>query len=243
MLTRLVDLGGGVLRAVFAGILFLRHPRPIHSRGQVLEGEITWLPGAEASGIRWVDDPPLAPVPVVARLSRSVGLPGALPDVIGLAMRVDTGGRPVDIELASTGPGVPGRFLLSVHRSASRAWFGTLFPYRSPRGPVLISARTVSRGTLPVGGDALDAVLARVTWRLRLYHATPTGKWHAFAEVSLRLRPQQDDESLRFDSVRNALPGAGTYGWVRSLRQPSYRFVQGIDDDGRGDRISATGPE
>lgn len=223
-----------MLRALFAGLLLLRRPRPIHVRGRVLEGHITWLPGAEPSGIAWVDDAPSAPVAVVARLSRSVGLPWLLPDVIGLALRIHAGDGPADIELASTGRGVPGRFALAVHRSASRAWFGTLFPYRSPGGPVLIGARQVSDGILPARGDMLDAVLTRVGWRLRLYHATPTGLWHPFADVSLRMRAGQDDagqddEALRFDSVRNALPGAGTYAWVRSLRQPSYRLVQGTD--------------
>ena len=28
------------------------------------------------------------------------------------------------------------------------------------------------------------------------------------------------------DAVRNALPGAGTYDWVRAVRQPTYRMVQ-----------------
>ncbi len=228
-----------MLRALFAGLLLLRRPRPIHVRGRVLEGHITWLPGAEPSGIAWVDEAPSVPVAVVARLSRSVGLPWLLPDVIGLALRIDAGDLPADIELASTGRGVPGRFMLAVQRSASRAWFGTLFPYRSSRGPVLLSARQTSDGTLPARGDALDAVLTRAGWGLRLYHATPTGLWHPFADVSLRMRAgaddaanhgtSQDDAGLRFDSVRNALPGAGTYPWVRSLRQPSYRLVQGTD--------------
>lgn len=236
MLTPFAHLVGRALRALFAGLLLLRRPRPIHVRGRVLKGHITWLPGAEPSGIAWVDDAPPAPVAVVARLSRSVGLPWVLADVIGLAMRIDDGGRSADVELASTGRGVPGRFLLSVHRSASRAWFGTLFPYRTSRGPVLLGARQVSAGTLPARDDLLDAVLTRVGWRLRLYHATPTGLWHPFADVSLRMRAGEDDAAhdggarddagLRFDSVRNALPGAGTYPWVRALRQPSYHLVQ-----------------
>src|SRR5918994_1530860 len=110
-------VAGEVLRLAFRMILLLRRPRPIHSRGRVLRGELTWLDGAVRSGLRWIDEPPDGPLPVVARLSRSVGLPSALPDVIGLALRVDAGGRPADIELASTGLGIPSRFLLTVHRS------------------------------------------------------------------------------------------------------------------------------
>lgn len=223
-----------MLKVLFAGILLLRRPRPIHVRGRVLEGHVTWLPGAKRSGIAWVDDASPTPVPVVARLSRSIGLPSGWPDVLGLALRMDIDDRPIDIELASTGRGVPGRFALTAHGPVSRAWFGTLFPYRSSCGPVLIGARQVSKRTLPTRDEHLDAVLVGDGWRIRLYHATPMGLWHPYAEVSLRMRVNQprfgqDSAGPRFDSVRNALPGAGTYGWVRALRQPSYRMVQGTD--------------
>ena len=226
MLARIADLLGLLLRAVFRLILLVRRPRPIHTRGHVLDGEITWMPGAALSGIPWIDEPPATPVPVVARLSRGVGLPAPLPDLIGLAMRIVVDGRPADVELASTGIGVPGRFLLVPHRFPFRAWFGSLLPYRSERGPVLLAARAVGGGSFPSGGDALDAALARAGCRLRMYHATPAGKWHPFAEVSLRLSASQDDRGLRFDSFRHTIPGAGTYAWARSLRQPSYRLAQ-----------------
>lgn len=194
----------------------------------MLVGEITWLRPSVPSGIHWIDEPPDRPLPVTARLSRSVGLPAVLPDVIGLAMRVDAGGRPADIELASTGLGVPSRFMLLPHRSPSRARFGTLFPYRSRLGPRLICARPLPRPhPLPAGGAALDSALAADAWRLRLYHASPTGKWHPFADLALRPGADQADEHLRFDSVRRPLPGADNYAWVRAARQPSYRAVQG----------------
>ena len=218
-------VAGDALRLVFRAILLLRRPRPIHSRGRVLRGELTWLEGALPSGIRWIDEPPDGSLPVVARLSRSVGLPAALPDVIGLALRVDAGGRPADIELASTGLGIPSRFLLTLHRSPSRARFGTLLPYRSPRGAVLVCALPDRGEALPAGGDALDDALAR-GWRLRVCHATATGRWHPFAVLSLRLSDEQDDAGMRFDAVRHPLPGAETYAWARALREPSYDLVQ-----------------
>jgi hypothetical protein len=227
MLNRASLVVGEALRALFRAILVLRRPRPIHSRGRVLAGEVSWIPGAAPSGIRWIDEPPDHPLPVVARLSRSIGLPPVFPDIIGLALRLDAGGRPVDLELASTGLGVPSRFLLLPHRSPSHARYSTLLPYWSPGGPVLVCARPVSPGEpLPAGGAALERALAIGAWHLRLYHATPTGKWHAFADLSLRLSENQDDADLRFDSVRHGLPGADTYPWVRALRQPSYRLVQ-----------------
>ena len=233
MLTTVFGLIGNVLRRIFEAILLVRRPRPIHSRGIVLRGELTWRRGSAPSGIEWVDRPPLGSLPVTARLSRSIGLPASLPDIIGLALRMETGGRTVDLELASTGLGVPSRFMLLPYRSPSRARFGTLLPYRSPVGPVLICARPVSSGVLPADGAALADALARRPWTLRLYHAGPTGQWHAFADVTLGTAVDQADGHLRFDAVRHPLPGASTYPWVHALRQPSYERVQ-LADDRRG---------
>ncbi|WP_133545999.1 hypothetical protein [Microbacterium sp. BK668] len=226
MLTRIAQFAGWMLRAAFAAILLLRRPRPIHSRGRVLEGWITWLPNAAPSGIAWIDTVPPAPQPVVARLSRSVGLPDGFPDILGLALRFDADGRPADLELSSSSLGIPSRFLLLPQRSPARARLGTLLPYRGTQGPVLVCARTLAPGALPAGGPALDEELETSGWRLRLHHATTTGKWHPFADVELRLAPDQDDTELRFDAARHPLPGSEQYAWIRALRDPSYGLVQ-----------------
>lgn len=222
----LARVTGLALRGFFGAALRLRRPRPIHARGRVLSGVVEWMPGASPSGVGWVDEAPLAPVRVVARLSRSLGLPPLLPDVIGLALRIEGEHGPADIELATTGVGFPSRFMLVPHRSASSGTFGTLFPYRGARGPVLLCARTVPPRTLPVGGPELDDALLRAPWRLRLYHATPAGKWQPFATLTLRLDGDQNDTELRFDAVHRPIPGAETYPWVRAVRQPTYSRVQ-----------------
>ncbi|BAJ75174.1 1-deoxy-D-xylulose 5-phosphate reductoisomerase [Microbacterium testaceum StLB037] len=80
---------GSLLASGFSLLQRLRPPRPIHSRGVVLRGEMRWIPDAAPAGVSFVDDAPPGPVPVVARVSRSVGLPAPLPDIIGLALRID----------------------------------------------------------------------------------------------------------------------------------------------------------
>lgn len=221
-------IGGAILRQVFRAILLVRRPRPIHSRGLILRGHITWLDSPVRSGIGWVDERPASALPVVARVSRSVGLPSPLPDIYGLALRFEANGQPADIELASTGLGPLTRFALLPHRSPARARFGTLLPYRSARGPRLLAARTVAPAFLPPSG--LEDALTGQDWRLRLYVASTRGAWHPFAELSLRAQGENDDPGLRFDAVRHPLPGAKTYPWVRALRQPSYRLAQGTAD-------------
>lgn len=225
---------GSALRLLFRGIHLLRRPRPIHTRGTTLVGHVQWIrptrPEAadRASGIAWIDEPPSdRRTPVIARLSRSLGLPAPLPDIIGLAVRVETDAGEADIEFASTGVSVPLRFALLPHRRPSRAQFGIVLPYRGDRGPVLLRARTLGP-PLPSGGAELDRALEANPWRLGLFHATPLGRWHPFAVLTLRLAPDQTD-TRRFDAGRRPLPGADSYAWVRAVRQPSYDLVQRDD--------------
>lgn len=219
-------VAGRILAAVFALIAVVRKPRPIHSRGIMLDGEITRLAVRPTSGISSIDDAGAAPLAVTARVSRSVGLPSPLPDVIGLAMRFEHDGGTADIEFASTGLGVPWRFLLRPHFSPSHARLSIVLPYRGRRGPVLLCARTLTPGDLPPGGPPLAAALGEAPWRLRLYHARPTGKWHPFADLALRRPVAGMPADMRFDAGRHPLPGADTYEWVRAVRQPSYDAVQ-----------------
>lgn len=219
-------LAGAALEFVFGVLLLARRPRPIHPKGVVLDGSLRWIGRTQASGMRWIDEPPSAFVDVTARLSRGAGLPEPLPDIIGLALRLDGETGVADLELASTGFGVPSRFWLVPQRSPSRARLSTLLPYRGDRGPVLIAARTLAPDDLPTGLGELAGALERAPWRLRLYWATPLGAWHAFAELELHRPPGPFDRLLRFDAVRHPLPGTGHYRWVEALRQPSYELVQ-----------------
>ncbi|MBT2484332.1 MULTISPECIES: hypothetical protein [unclassified Microbacterium] len=219
-------LGGWLLRGGIAVLLLLRRPRPIHSRGAVFEGEMTALRRGATSGIGWIDDPPDGPVTIVARVSRSVGLPSLLPDVYGIGIRWEHDGAPVDLQLSSTGIGFPGRYLLMPRLTLSRAVLSSVLPYRTARGPVLLCARTVPARRLPGDLAALRQSVDEKPWTLRLYFASPRGKWHPFADARLSRSRPDDDPDLRFDIDTNPLPGAATYPWVRALRQPSYRLSQ-----------------
>jgi hypothetical protein len=207
------DIAGRLLAAAFAAIRVVRRPRPIHPNGAVYLGLVNWVnPGGQSSGVSWIDSPPgSGRQAVVVRVSRSVGLPSLLPDVIGLAFRFTTEHGAADLELASSWLGLPGRFLLRPSRSLNGA-FGSLMPYRGDVGPVLVSARTSHRD------DEM--------WKIDLYHATPLSRWRRFAVVSLRPDRLPDSSDLRFDAIVNPLPGTGTYAWTRRLRQRSYRVAR-----------------
>jgi hypothetical protein len=219
-------LVGGILAGAFDGLRALRRPRPIHSQGIALRGSLRWLTDRAPAGLDLIDHPHTSELPLTARVSRSIGVPAPLPDVIGLAVRFETTTGPADVLLASTGFGVPSRFWLAAHRSPSRARLTTLMPLKTDNGPLLLAARTFEPENLPTEPGALASALEQTSWRLKLYHAHPLGSWHPFAVLELWREPGAVDTVERYDPVRHPLPGTSTYGWERRLREPSYLRVQ-----------------
>ncbi|MFU8947808.1 hypothetical protein ACLRGF_13880 [Mycetocola zhadangensis] len=217
---------GGALAGLFDTLRALRSPRPIHPHGIALTGTLRWLTDRAPSGIDIIDHPHTSTLPLTARVSRSVGVPSPLPDVIGLAVRFDTTTGPADVLLASTGFGVPSRFWLAAHRSPSRARLTTLMPLKTPHGPLLVAARTLEPDNLPSDLGELATSLEHTSWRLKLYHASPRGHWHPFAVIELWREPGAVDTATRYDPVRHPLSGTSTYAWERRLREPSYLRVQ-----------------
>ncbi len=215
---------GVLLRAGIAVVLLARRPRPIHSRGAVLDGWLTLRPSPHLT-VAWSQSSPSA-IRVVARLSRSIGLPDGVPDVYGLALRGVIDGRTVDLQLSATGVGVPGRFLLAPHLTPELATYSSILPVRTDRGPMLFCARTIQTPGLPADLPAIRQAVRREPWRLRLYAASPRGRWHPIGEIALDAARSEDDPTLRFDVDRHPVPGTEPYGWVAALRQPAYRLAQ-----------------
>jgi hypothetical protein len=224
---------GRGLGLVFRALKLVRPGRPIHPSGVRLVGTLERFPPSEPSGIGWIDKG--GTDHVCGRFSRSIGLPSMFPDILGLALRLGGPGGTSDILLASTGAAVPGRFLLVPLFSATAATLGSLMPYRGTRGPILLAARTVVPGSgqnlpgiqepagrLPADPAGFRKALLDKTWVLQLGWARPAGRWIPFGTLTLTLDPLQDDAGLRFDPLHHELPDAGTYGWARRLREPSY---------------------
>ena len=217
-------LAGGALAALIGALGTVRGPRPIHTTGLLLTGALRWRPRTAArAGIAWIDERPSGGAPVTARLSRGAALPAVLPDVIGLAVRPGTGEGDGDLLLSSTGIGLPGRFLLQPRRSPAGAVLSTLMPYRGTDGPVLLAARSTGPARLPRRMEDVRTALEVEPWTLELLFAPALGRWHRFAELELRPAPGPIDAGEpRFDPVLRPPRGAGTYGWTRALREPSY---------------------
>ena len=261
---RAAEVAGRGFAAVFRAVKGVRPFRPIHPRGISLVGELTLtgaagrtaagLPGP--SGISWLDD--AGTRQVRGRFSRSVGFPESLPDILGLALRVGTGvggsDDVADVLFASTGWGVPARFMLLPKLDAGTARFTTLMPYKGANGPVLLGLRTLSLPGLATGRADTDGnfkeSLATGDWSLALSYASPTGRWVQAGVLHLRAAPTgggtaigdtagggtaHGDTAIRFDPLKHPLPGAGTYPWARRLRERSYRAARRLAPRVSGD--------
>ncbi len=216
---------GLAFAAGFKALKALRPVRPIHPVGVALTGTIARQPGTQKSGIAWADT--AGNDAVSARFSRSIGTPPGWPDILGLALRISTDPGPADVLLASTGLSRPGRFVLTAHRHASNSKLTSFMPYQGSAGPVLLAAFPERTGQwLPAGPEAFRRALGGATWTLGLYHARPAGPWLRFGSLALTLDPTTPDLPTRFDPLEHTLPGAGTYGWTRRLRKPSYEAAR-----------------
>lgn len=196
--------GGAVLRAATAGIAAVRPTaKPLHPRGRVTAGTLRRFGGTAPTGAEWLDAS--GSTEVVVRESRALGLPAPWPDIFGLAIRIPADDGYGDVLFASTGLGTLTRFTLTPALAPSGRPMTTLLPYRSPTGPVMLSAAY------------RDDLTVRLAW------AAPTGAWHPFAELSLhRDLTTPTDAPVSFDPVQNVPPGLQSYEWVRRLREPAY---------------------
>lgn len=199
-------LGGALARAVKVVDAVRPARRPIHSRGEGWHATLRVAGAGEGprTGVAWLDEP--SGEEVLVRFSTSFGLPGWLPDIQGVALRVPQPEGFADLLLASTGTGRVGRFVLRPARARSGAPYTTLLPYRGPRGPLLLGLREHTPG------------------RLELSWATPAGAWHPVGELVLHRRTCPD---VRFDPVLATPPGLVQYDWVVRVREPAYRTARG----------------
>jgi hypothetical protein len=201
-------LSGKALEGVFAAAARIRPARkPLHPRGLLHTVTIERVGLPDGIGVPWIDESGTSTG--LARVSRAIGIPGALPDIYGLSLRLPLdGGAHADILFATTGLGRLSRFVLFPARHAGQRAYSTLLPYRTASGPVVLAA-------VPTRTDGLTFELA---------FASLGGAWQPFARMILT--EATSDDSPSFDPVLNQLPGLGSYGWAAALREGAYRAAR-----------------
>jgi hypothetical protein len=213
-------LAGRAVAVPLGALAHLRSGKPMHPRGVVVDAVLERSGGPAAWGVPWLAA--RAEDPVVVRLSRSVGLPAPLPDVLGLALRVPAVEHPVDLLLSSAGRGVLARRVIVPRRDAASV-YSSIMGYRSDAGTVLLAALP-DPGTdpLPSTPGPLAAAIAARRPVFALAAARGSGEWHPFGRLRLMGPVDPVDPDVRFDAVRNPPPGLVPDGPMARFRAPAY---------------------
>jgi hypothetical protein len=198
----------------------VRHRRVFHPLGVLAEGHVKRVaPSGEGLPIESVD--------VLARVSKAIGVPGGLPDLIGLAWRMPpraSSTRPWDVLMVSAGAGLLTRFALRPTTSWAGTTLSTLMPLRRPDGWWWLKAELAT----PLGSRlSLDAVREAISSQgivFDVQQAHGTGSFEPLAELSLTaVIPTDPDHDVSFDPTRNTAPDVGLGpAWLTRLRERAY---------------------
>lgn len=192
--------------------------------------------GVLATGVLERDAPTGAglPVPsatVVARISKATGTPGALPDAVGLALRIPASAPDQgcwDILLASAGSGIVGRALGI--RPALR-WSGLTMTSLQPLSYREQTWWLRARLNTPIDGLGLSLRSIRRQLdggeiRFELEQARGTAGFHPLAHLVLTGLEGTGDagHDVSFDPTVNTAPGVELRPrWLTRLRADAYR--------------------
>jgi hypothetical protein len=212
---------------IFRTLARIRRDRVFHPDGVVLTGTIRALgsvPGTPllAEGVERR---------ALVRISRAVGLPDALPDVLGCAIRVPDAygpGAHQDLALASTPEAPLARHALVPAKDFLAAFYSSLLPYRLGGALNLLAARV--RSDSASGCDRLDeleaAIAAGGTLTVALLRATLLGPFQPVATIHLDgLADADEAQRLRFNPW-NTGDGIRPAGLLNALRDSAYRGSQ-----------------
>jgi hypothetical protein len=198
----------------------LRHRRVFHPLGVLATGRIERT-APDGRGL------PIESVDVVGRVSKAVGIPGGLPDLIGLAWRMPAQGSattPWDVLLVSAGSGVLTRFALRPTLSWTGTTLSTLMPLRRDDGWWWVTAqvRTPVKERLSLDGVRRAVDAGGLVFDVRQAHGS--GPFEPLATLTLStVIPTDEDHDVSFDPTRNTAPGVGLGPqWLTTLRERAY---------------------
>jgi hypothetical protein len=166
---------------------------------------------------------PMESCDVVGRVSKAVGMPGTIPDLIGVAWRMPPqfrSGTPWDVLLAST----VGRIVLRPVTSWSGATLSSLMPLRYQGEVWWIRGRLTTAISEP--GLSLDTIRNQIdshAVEFDIEQAGGTGGFKPLGRLSFRhLDPSCDD--IAFDPTVHRDPAVQLVpNWLSEFRRSAYR--------------------
>jgi hypothetical protein len=222
--TALPELAGHAVAAPLGALARWRRGKPMHPRGAVVTGVLERAGGLD-TGVSWLDRP--GRDDVLVRLSRGAGLPAPWPDLLGLAVRIPTAERPVDLLLSSaTGRGPVTRLLPAARRDAAGP-YSSIMGYRSAAGVLRLAAWAADPGgPVPSDPGPLLAALREREIVFTVAVARGSAPWRDFARLTLGVPLGEPDPELRFDAVRHPPPLLLADGPLARFRAPAYARAQ-----------------
>ncbi|WP_189055960.1 hypothetical protein [Longimycelium tulufanense] len=202
--------------------------------GSLFEGELVIGSGAAPPSVAQVlsgQDPHTEErktLPVLVRLSKGVNTPGALPDVLGLTLRIPpVGGAadPTDILFLSSGRFALTRLAFLPALDWTGCVYSTVQPYR-------IGARLVWLGAFPEQTDrivssSVDAVREAVLGQPLVFTiaaAEACQPWRPIGQLVVRHPlPREEDCAVSFDPLLNSHPVLRPAPeWLAAIRAAAY---------------------
>lgn len=194
------------VQTAFALLARLRNAPAVHPRAQSFDGSLT----IEPTG--W-------PLPAgshrtLVKFSKGAGTPGALPDVLGIALRVELAEGRWDVLFSSSGDGRLTRWIPHPARSWTSATYCTLSPYAAGDRRFWLLLAPV--GTTP----SRPPVVEKPPTEFTLSVAGRTGPWTAIGRLTVgAARPDRPaiDPVLNHPEDLDLAPA-----WLRNLRELAY---------------------
>ena len=228
---RIVGAAAGVATgAVLGAISAVRRAKAVHPHGESYLAELTVRGIATAPpGARLLRT--AGAHRAIVRFSRSLGLPPALPDLLGMSIRVlDAYGsdRHQDFLLVSSAdlPIVHHVFLPAA--DVQQRPYTSSLPYRSGGTRFIIGVLPDARSPRPQGGDEFDrlrAAAATGDLRFTLAVASIMGRFRPIADISIGAPLPATVDALRFNPW-NSGAGLEPAGVLNAMRRYAYPMSQ-----------------
>ncbi|MGW0928926.1 phosphodiesterase [Streptomyces sp. NPDC002644] len=225
----MTKLLGSALYAVAERVARVRAAPALHPAGVMCSGTLE-VPGDPAGrwNVAWLDRPSVHRVTV--RWSRAAGLPGGLPDGVGLALRVDDAdgaGATLDLLFTSCGRGRLGRRVPLPRRDALGGPYSTLTAYRVGDRDRLLTAHPVTpaggASATPVTLAGLRRALDRGDVRFRLCTEATGEPRRMFATLTLGpAGPEPAGHTVSYEPYAHCLPGLRPTRTLRAARVAAY---------------------
>ncbi|MFE9680683.1 phosphodiesterase [Streptomyces sp. NPDC006285] len=227
-LSRSMSAGAPAVEAGFRLLARLRRAPALHPHGLTCAAGLEVVgAGGEPWGVPWLDTP--GRYAATVRLSRAAGLPGQLPDGLGLAVRVEEAagpGRPLDLLLTSSGRGRAARHVPQPRADALGGPYSSLLRYRVGGRHRTLAAfpRRTRQGRVRGDLPGLRAALDTGPLVFDLCAETSGGAWRAFAVLTVGgALPVEQEKSPGFDIYAHSVPGFRPGSALEATRRAAYR--------------------